>query len=217
MPRQERISSAERLAYWYLRLNGYLTIENFLVHPEWGTDIRTDADILGVRFPNRSENVHKPMIDDRKLVVVTNLIDVVIVEVKRREFELNGPWTNPENENIQRVLRSIGCVSGSEIFLASRDLYAYGRWSNGVSQVRLIAIGEGPGEPLQIRNVPQISWSEIIEFCIKRFTEYDDQKSSNGQWAEDGRMLRRLAISPSPARDKEAQIRRLFNLRDLID
>jgi hypothetical protein len=50
----EEISS-EKLAYWYLRLNGFLTITNFIVHPDFGRSQRTDVDILGCRFPYRQE------------------------------------------------------------------------------------------------------------------------------------------------------------------
>jgi hypothetical protein len=40
-------------AEWFLRLNGFLTVLNFVVHPvetEEGTQQRTDADVLGVRL-----------------------------------------------------------------------------------------------------------------------------------------------------------------------
>ncbi len=50
----------EKIAYWFFRLNGFLTIENFVVHPELisdGTSQRTDADILAVRFPYE-KNLH---------------------------------------------------------------------------------------------------------------------------------------------------------------
>jgi hypothetical protein len=47
--------NAERVAYWYLRLNGSLQIENFVVHPSRGGSQRTDADLLGVRFRHRME------------------------------------------------------------------------------------------------------------------------------------------------------------------
>jgi hypothetical protein len=46
----------EHLAHWYLRLNGFMTINDFVLHPEhkpWSQ--RTDADIFGVRFPFRQE------------------------------------------------------------------------------------------------------------------------------------------------------------------
>ena len=44
---------AERLAYWYLRLNGFLTIENFILHPRTTGKQKTDIDLVGVRFPHR--------------------------------------------------------------------------------------------------------------------------------------------------------------------
>ena len=51
----------EKLAYWYLRLNGFLTIPNFVVHPDNGSNQKTDIDILGVRFPYRAENLNRQM------------------------------------------------------------------------------------------------------------------------------------------------------------
>jgi hypothetical protein len=44
--------SSERLAYWFLRLNGFLTIYNFIVHPEeadlrGGYPQQTDVDVMG--------------------------------------------------------------------------------------------------------------------------------------------------------------------------
>src|SRR2546421_2682459 len=55
---------SEQLAYWYLRLNGFLSIPNFVVHPDEGRRQRTDVDLLAVRFPYRSENLRRPMRDD---------------------------------------------------------------------------------------------------------------------------------------------------------
>jgi hypothetical protein len=47
--------SSERVASWFFRLNGCLTIDNFILHPDFINPSgrqRTDADVLGVRFPN---------------------------------------------------------------------------------------------------------------------------------------------------------------------
>lgn len=57
-------STPERLAYWYFRLNGFMTIENFLVHPETGSNPRTDVDILATRFAHRRENAVKRQLTD---------------------------------------------------------------------------------------------------------------------------------------------------------
>ena len=65
------------LAYWFFRLNGFLSIVNFVVHKDTRSEAGgTDADILGVRFPYRAELFERPMPDYReftKLRVVPTL------------------------------------------------------------------------------------------------------------------------------------------------
>lgn len=101
----------EKVAYWYFRLNGFLQIENFVVHPERRGAQRTDADILGVRFPFRAErlfdNPHDIMRDDEaRLSLSADQIDVVIAEVKTNQpCTLNGPWTREDDQNVHRVWR----------------------------------------------------------------------------------------------------------------
>jgi len=57
----------ENLAYWYFRLNGCLTIENFVVHPDWRRGQQTEIDLIAMRFPHRSDLLNKSMIDDQKI------------------------------------------------------------------------------------------------------------------------------------------------------
>jgi len=79
--------SAEELAYWYFRLNGFLNIPNFVIHPDTGSEQRTDVDLLGVRFPYRSELLLNSMRDDEmfrrvreKAYVVFLRIDTLMAE-----------------------------------------------------------------------------------------------------------------------------------------
>ena len=109
--------STEKAAYWYLRLNGFLQIENFVIHPGRRGGQRTDADLLGVRFPHRAEFVidGTTMADDESaLSISSEHIDVVIAEVKAGRCSVNGPWTDPEKRNIERVLSAIGCAEGED-------------------------------------------------------------------------------------------------------
>ena len=96
--------NAEKVAYWYFRLNGFLQFENFVVHPEKRGSQRTDADLVGVRFRHRKEFAFDhphPMPDDERLELSPRFTDVVIVEVKTSQpCTLNGPWTNPERKNV---------------------------------------------------------------------------------------------------------------------
>ena len=58
------INYAEELTYWYLRLNGFFLIENFVIHREGDQiEYRADADLLAVRFPHVREAVGGMPID----------------------------------------------------------------------------------------------------------------------------------------------------------
>lgn len=198
----------ERLAYWYFRLNGFFTTENFVVHPDIGKKQKTDADLLAVRFSHRAENLERTMEDDDKVVGCTKLVNVIIVEVKKSHCNLNGPWTDPKARNMQRVLKSIGCVGPDFLEHACKRLYAKGEWANDFVQVRLFAIGETKRGDLIINDQQQLAWDDVIGFIVTRFREYRNQKSSVGQWSEDGRKLKALALGKDP----EKAIREWYDL-----
>lgn len=202
-------STPERLAYWYFRLNGFMSIENFLVHPEYGSDIRTDADLLAVRFVHRRENVCIPMEDDPQVAHCETFANVVIAEIKTGRCDLNGPWTDPMAENMERVLRAVGCVEPVSIPRAADQLYEMGRWRDNFTTVRLLALGEWRNNSLPIALEQQVTWNSVIDFCIDRFDRYRTQKSATGQWGREGIQLRRLALS----RDAPLAIRDHFGLR----
>ncbi|HSW62285.1 MAG TPA: hypothetical protein VLH56_03055 [Dissulfurispiraceae bacterium] len=204
-------SSPERLAYWYFRLNGFLTIENFIVHPDTGRNQRTDADILAVRFAHRAENLINPMADDPCVSECRAFCNVIIAEVKSSTCALNGPWTRPDDQNIHRVLKSIGCLSPMEIDSAAKALYQKGMFNNTIVTCRLIAVGDKRGQ-LPIEGVHQIIFNNMIEFIHARFRAYRHQKSSVGNWASDGRRLKNLASSHSERSDFKREARQYFGL-----
>jgi hypothetical protein len=47
----------EAWAYWYLRLNGFFPLGNFVVHKDSVVRHRADVDLLGVRPPHVFEEV----------------------------------------------------------------------------------------------------------------------------------------------------------------
>jgi len=206
-------SNPERLAYWYLRLNGFLLLEDFIIHPDVGRDQRTDIDLLGVRFFHRAENCIRPMQDDPKITECNKLCNVIITEVKRGQCALNGPWTNPENRNIHRILNAIGCIPRSKIKMAAKNLYESGCYQYRDISCQVIAIGDSPGN-IVIPNVPQILFTDIIEFIFNRFRDYQEQKASVGNWSLDGQKLKELAYENHEKTEFEKQVRNFFCLRD---
>jgi len=179
MESEIRQSTPERLVYWYLRLNGFLLLENFIIHPDEGSEQRTDADILGVRFQHRSENILRPMQDDPQVSECPTYVNVIIGEVKRGYCALNGPWTQPVSANMQRVLRALGCFEIAELEIAAQALYRNGFYQTPAATCRLLAFGNQKGD-LPIPNVPQILFSEMIAFIFERIRQYET-KVSRGQ------------------------------------
>lgn len=152
--------SSERLAYWFLRLNGFLTIYNFVVHPEEAGPgghyyQQTDIDVMGVRFPHRKENRKRPM-EDHKDLINDHMIQLVLAETKSGKCQLNNSWIDSNRENMQKALSAVGILSPELIDEASAALYKVGQWSNGDVWVRWAVFGESQNRTLR-RSRPNLS------------------------------------------------------------
>lgn len=211
MESEIRQSTPERLVYWYLRLNGFLLLENFIIHPDEGDKQRTDADILGVRFLHRSENFLRPMQDDPKVADCPTYVNMIIGEVKRGYCALNGPWTKPENANMQRILCALGCIQENELEIASYALYHHGIYETPYVTCRLFAFGNKRGS-LPISGVPQILFGEMIRFIHDRIRQYEGPKSAVGNWAWDGQALREIFRRSRQLLNYEVHVRHLFDI-----
>lgn len=211
MANNASVSTPERLVYWYLRLNGFMLLENFVIHPDTGDQQRTEADLLGVRFNHRRELLINPMKDEPRVSECSTFCNVVITEVKRSQCALNGPWTTPGDQNMHRILRAIGCFEARIIPEAADALYNEGRYQNDYVTCRLLAFGDSQGD-IPIRNVPQILFDDVIKFIHSRFRSYLRQKASVGNWHEDGRLLKELAVKLSDSQTFKRDARRLFGI-----
>jgi hypothetical protein len=190
----------ERVAYWYFRLNGFLQIENFVVHPGGKGSQRTDADLLAVRFPHRSEFLFdhdKPMRDDAaRLNLSSHHVDVMIVEIKTNQrCTLNGPWTDENEQNIHRVLAAIGCLQNENIHAAAIAIYERGEFMTDQLRVRLVAVGRTADVELarRYKRITQLTWAQMLSFIWHRFDAYRKQKSDVQQWDEIGQGLMSMA------------------------
>lgn len=193
----KKVINSEKLAYWYLRLNGFLTITNFVVHPDSGRFQRTDVDILGCRFPYRHELLEKSMIDDASVILSKDKITIVIAEVKRRVCNLNGPWTRPEMQNMHRVLHAVGAFPDQEVSVVAKGLYENGTYENNTHLITLLCLGAQKNQEIEKThpNVPQILWNDVLAFIYHRFQNYLMQKSMHPQWDDDGRLLWDMAVN----------------------
>jgi len=182
---------AERLAYWYLRLNGFLTTENFVVHPDSGSNQETDVDVMGIRFPYRQENLVDPMQDDTTLNYPDNKILIILGEVKLGECALNGPWTNRSRNNMYRVLMAIGAIKKDEAITVAEELYTKGYYKNDEYEIGLLLFGKHKNIDINERlpHIRQVTWNQILTFIFHRFKKYRRTKGSHGQWDSDVKQL----------------------------
>lgn len=190
----------ERVAYWYFRLNGFLLLENFILHDVRTGSQRTDIDLLGARFRHRREfgfDSIEPMEDDtNRLKLSEQFDDIVMVEVKTNQpCTLNGPWTKRERQNIHRALAAIGCVPQGDVPSLASRLYRDGSATFGERRIRFVAIGRDHNEGLRDRHecVVQLTWDDVLEFIWRRLTDYHRQKRDVSQWDECGKSLHRLS------------------------
>lgn len=181
--------NSEQLAYWYLRLNGFLTIPNFIVHPEKGNAQRTDVDIIGLRFPFREEL--KGMVDDEAFSSYSEKPVIAIAEVKIGRCALNGPWTDPKKKNMQGVLRAIGAFEKEIIEEVAKNIYKQGVYDGKQYRIVLVCIGKDVNQEISEKysDVPQITWQQVSDFIYSRFKSFERQKVSHGQWDDVGKEL----------------------------
>lgn len=184
----------EVLAQWYLRLNGFMTILNFVLHPRRRGGQRTDADIVGVRFPHRAEFPEGSDSDEAVFAAARKPL-LLIAEVTRAECKLNGPWTKPASGNVNAVLAALGVFPLEEIPLVARELYQNGRTDQPTMICSLFCIGNAPSSTVrsQFPAVPQATWAEVLSFIWRRFRAHRAIKTDISQWDETGQQLWRLS------------------------
>ncbi|MGH8399961.1 MAG: hypothetical protein ACRESU_02565 [Gammaproteobacteria bacterium] len=110
---------------WYLRLNGYLSVKNFVIHEPKNNSVPQggEIDILGVRFPYSCEkplpdfkfNVDNNLIDEK--IISGGITDFVIAEVKSSNDTINDLWRQPPN---QENCEELNILSGGSGFVAQK-------------------------------------------------------------------------------------------------
>lgn len=173
------------LANWFLRLNGCLTLVNFIVH---GRRDRKpgEFDILAARFPDRHE-IYGPGVEfvDHPKLRGDGRIDLIIAETTRSACKLNGPWTE-ENGRLRYVIQAIGPFAPPEVDDVARGLYAERRFIRHERyRVRVFAFGRET-DPGLGDNVEQFTWAQVLAFIYDRFDAHRAAKMYHEPWGKVG-------------------------------
>jgi hypothetical protein len=207
------MTNPEQLAQWYFRLNGCLTIPNFVLHPIRPGSARTDVDVIGFRFATRCE-LSSDVIDDEPFAKQVRPC-LWLAEVKTRYVSLNKSWRDHSGRNIECVLAAIGIVESGQTADVARALVERGVWGGEPWACSLFFVGDSLPEELrqQFPDVPHRNWAQVLSFIYGRFRRFDRLKTQHEQWDETGKTLWRLSAAYSDADTFERQARTEFNLR----
>jgi hypothetical protein len=176
-PVSRTVDTPELVIRWYLRFNGYLSIENFIVHEplDGGIAQGTESDILAVRFPYSAESPGFRIENDLNLLdreaIENQLVDFLIAEVKggKRTEAINSLWRPPATDTklqrVEYILRWLGPLSDCEaVKRVARALQERNRCLEAGNLFRVVRFGR---ESLRGATYKQITLREVASFFVR--------------------------------------------------
>jgi len=112
----------EEIVYWYLRLNGFFPITNFVIHRSQRIVRTSDCDVLAVRMPDVYEEIGgKPEDWDQGFAQELGFDRIVgvICEVKTGRYALNGIF---RSEYVHYAIGRLGLVPTDQIARIADEL-----------------------------------------------------------------------------------------------
>jgi len=170
----EKGRRAEEVGVFYLRLNGFFTIPNFAIHRDSvHHHLRTEADVVGVRFPFGMEHSNGERMRDDPVIVdlAAKKRLFALVEIKSGLCEINGPWKIEEGgaENLAYVIKRMGLARVRQIAPIADSLARNFTWEDEENKVVYLCIGDRPNPKVRAR---QILFKEVAAFLRRRFSSH---------------------------------------------
>jgi|GEM_PF-3082274 len=163
----------ELLTKWYLRLNGYFTVGNFVIHAaDDSTRISngtvgnyTDIDVLGIRMPFHFEKTGELEIENDTKLNCVEKIDIIIAECKTgNQNGLNKIWTDKNAQAIEYLIKFCGIFKcENEIKNISSTLIDKLIYEDEKHRIRVVLFGETKPTDDKLNF---ISLKEILNFLI---------------------------------------------------
>ena len=215
----------ELFVRWYLRFNGYLSVENYVVHEPIKGGIRQggETDILAVRFPYSCELPGFAIENDRKLLdedaTRDGLVDFVVAEVKAGQtYSLNRVWEPPaDDQKIDRVtylLRWLGPLADKKLIRnVATELQASHRARHSKLLFRLVIFAH---KVQPKRGTRQVTFHDVAQFLVNvRAPSWQNHglgsRSPHDQWHSLVKKVWRIA-DPAAPHDAECKIQAILHL-----
>jgi hypothetical protein len=170
----------EKFIQWYLRFNGYFTIDNFIVHA--GDDPKritykglvenyTETDVLGVRMPYSQEVSGTLRIANHEVLVngAEDKFDFVIAEAKSGDDNKpNGVWKqSKELYPIEYIIRFAGLyASNNDIARIASELLSKYCYQDEKCRIRYIMFSNEVNKYWQSKGITYITFGEVVQFLV---------------------------------------------------
>jgi hypothetical protein len=191
----------ERFVAAYLRLNGYFTVPNFVIHAaDDPTRISgglvgnyTEVDTIGLRMPHSREVTGAKHIVNHPALVdgAVGKVDVVIAEVKSgNDSTPNRVWKTPQPDPaISYLVRFVGIHAEEEIGPVARDLASTFRFEDDRCRIRYVVFARQANAHYPQRGVTYMTFDQAISFIVEVrgqswFNAGIGVASSHNQWDE---------------------------------
>ncbi len=217
---------------WYLRFNGYFSIEGFVVHAadkikkidEDTIPQQTECDLLSIRLPySREFSANKFMANDPQIVNGgEEKTDILICEVKSGKDNAPNPvWkhASTHQDMIEYIVRFCGIFPDDDVFKnACRELSKTYAFNGKKSRIRYVIFSKEPFERHQKRGVTYITFRSIIEFLVStRGQCWQGAKlgvaSKHQQWPEFVRCIFDIAnYHDGPIEEKMIKVEELLGI-----
>jgi hypothetical protein len=167
------LNYGEEAAYWYLRLNGFFPITNFVLHA--GTDVAhtSECDVLGVRPPYVYEEIGGQSTDWDPFLVKHLRFDRpvgIICEVKTGGYKRGKLFRKDSIEYSVRRLGLVGKNEASRVAHNLRDAPLCAA-SDGTLIGKLLVARQPAEGPFLYRDL-----GDIRRFLDERVAKYPKQK-----------------------------------------
>jgi len=169
------INYGEELTYWFLRLNGFFPVTDFVMHPGNQVDYLTDCDVLAVRPPYVTEDVGGNPGDWHPRFAPFIQAGDYIGVVGQSKINQCANFTRFDVGYLEYAIARLGMFRDHRAAAAGLQCAAGHTTSQGVTVVALLVAQP----PLPQGNFIGLSLQDIRAFIRSRMMTYDSVKYPN--------------------------------------
>ncbi|WP_305732965.1 hypothetical protein [Trichlorobacter ammonificans] len=181
----QSMNYGETLVYWYLRLNGFFPLNNFVLHQHEETiDDSADCDVLAVRHPHAYEIIGGQKADwDPNLseqgINLCDRITGIIVEVKTGQDAtkiLKNTINSFSSDRIRYAVQRLGFWPQEDTPVIEDTLNTRVSYQDDTFQIFKLLVSDRLPRSKEPERWKQLSLSNVENFIVERLKKHCDKK-----------------------------------------